>query len=149
MKHKIKEWQNRYLPAEIIGTISALSGSAIAYLLTGNAIITAYAGTWGENIGYYGVISGRDIIASKKRHKHENKNYNHISLAKNTRDIVLEFGPSELMDSFVTRPFLMYSFQLLTGNVIAGIFIGKIAADIVFYIPTISAYEFRKKHLKD
>lgn len=145
----MKEWLDRYLPAEIIGTITALSGSAIAYLLTGNAIIIAYAGTWGENIGYYGTISRKDIIASKKRHKHENKNYTHRSLAKNARDIVLEFGPAELMDSFVTRPFLMYAFQLFTGNVLLGIFLGKICADIAFYIPTITAYELRKKHIKD
>lgn len=149
MKHKIKEWRNRYLPAEIIGTIAALSASAIAYLLTENAIITAYAGTWGENIGYYGTITRKDINASKKRHKHENKNYTHISLAKNTRNIILEFGPAELLDSFVTRPFLMYAFQLATGNVLAGIFLGKISADIAFYIPTIAAYELRKKHLRD
>ena len=41
----------------------------------------------------------------------------------------------------------MYIFPIILGNFAVGIIAGKFAADIVFYIPVIIAYELRKKHL--
>jgi hypothetical protein len=42
----------------------------------------------------------------------------------------------------------MYIFPIIIGQFSIGILVGKIVADIIFYIPTIIAYELRKKHLK-
>tara|TARA_Y100000034_G_scaffold128423_1_gene182962 strand:+ start:509 stop:637 length:129 start_codon:yes stop_codon:yes gene_type:complete len=42
----------------------------------------------------------------------------------------------------------MYLFPVIIGNFAIGLFVGKIVADIVFYIPTIVMYELKKKHLK-
>jgi hypothetical protein len=70
------------------------------------------------------------------------------SFFRDIRNIILEFGFSEILDSLFIRPFMMYIFPILIGNVELGIFAGKIAADIVFYVPTIFAYELRKKHLR-
>ena len=148
MNSKIKEWIKRYLPAEIVATFTAILISTIVYLLTKNPIITALAGTWGENLGYYGFLSIREVVQSKKQHKLDNKRYGVLSFFKNIRNLVLEFGFSEILDSFLIRPFAMYTFLLLVGNPQLGIFLGKISADIIFYIPTIIAYELRKKHLK-
>lgn len=64
---------------------------------------------------------------------------------KTIRNLVFEFGFSEALDSFVVRPFCMYIFPILTNNYGVGIIIGKIVADVSFYIPTIIAYELRKK----
>ncbi|MFT7616336.1 MAG: hypothetical protein ACI8Y7_001167 [Candidatus Woesearchaeota archaeon] len=65
------------------------------------------------------------------------------------RNLLVEFGFSETLDSFIVRPFLMWFFQVWFGNVALGLLVGNILADVSFYIPTIISYELRKKHLKD
>lgn len=147
MKQKLKEWGRRYIPAEILGTIMALICSFAVFGLTGNLIATAYAGTIGENTGYYGFMSAREIIRSRRHHKANNKEYTIISFLKNIRNLMMEFGLSEVFDSILIRPFFMYLFPTLLGNITWGILAGKVAADIIFYAPTIIAYELRKKHL--
>ena len=146
---KIREWSKRYIPSEIIGTLAALLVAYIATTFTSNLAIIAFAGTWGENIGYYGTISTRDIVESKRHHKEKNRKYGLISFGKNIRNLIIEFGFSEALDSFFVRPFFMYIFPLITGNLLLGIFLGKITADVTFYIPTIIAYETKRKHFND
>ncbi len=143
MKAKIKTWLKRYLPGEIFGTIGALIGGSTINFIFHNSILTALGATWGENIGYYGVIFYRDLM----KIKHKNNYLNDIF--KVIRDLILEFGPSEYFDSFLIRPLAMYFFPKVLNNLTLGLIIGKLAADITFYIPTIIAFELRKKFLGD
>ncbi|MBU1704265.1 MAG: phage holin family protein, partial [Nanoarchaeota archaeon] len=75
MKKKLKEWLKRYLPAEISGTITAMIAAIITYLLTNNRIISAYAGTMGENIGYYGVIFVREHLIDYKQSRNQGQKH--------------------------------------------------------------------------
>ena len=70
------------------------------------------------------------------------------SFLKDFRNLIIEFGPAELMDVLAVRPFFMYLIPTLMSNFILGSFIGKTIADITFFIPAIVMYELRKKHLK-
>lgn len=149
MKHKIRNWIKRYLPAEILATILSIIFAYIAFLLTNNLIVSAFAGTWGDNLGYYGIIIYSDLKKSLSHHKKNKLNYGWKSFLKTSRNLIVEFGPSELLDSFMIRPFTMWFFPFITGNLVLGIIIGKIIADIIFYIPTIILYETRKKHLSE
>ena len=99
----------------------------------------------GENIGYYGQILYTDIKARKEK----DEKITLIGLLKVLRNTVIEFGPGEYLDSFIIRPAAMYFFPRVTGSVVLGLFLGKISADVTFYLPTIFAYEFRKKRFKD
>ena len=54
---------------------------------------------------------------------------------------VVEFGPAEIVDTALIRPAAMFLASLATGNVIIGVLIGKVAADIVFYGLAITSYE--------
>ena len=56
-------------------------------------------------------------------------------------DLVLEFGAAEALDSLLLRPALMYAGMLLAPNRALGVVAGKLAADLVFYVPTIISYE--------
>jgi len=145
MKPKAKEWAKRYIPAEIIAMIFALIAVFLAFLITKNRIIIAFTGTVGDNVGYYGSISLRDILKARKLHKE----YGFLSFFKNIRNLLVEFGVSEIFDFFLIRPFFMWFFPIILNNFVLGILIGKIVADITFYIPTIIMYEFRKKHFID
>jgi hypothetical protein len=149
MKIKIREWMKRYLPAEILSVIATLISASLAYQLTQNPLTTALAGTWGGNIAYFGYILLSDMRQTVKACQLVHAPYTGKTLLKNLRDLALEFGVAEVIDSFFIRPMLMYYLPMLTGNLSLGILTAKIAADVTFYIPTIASYELSKKYLKN
>lgn len=149
MKQKLKAWLQRYLLAEITGTITALIAASIVQFCTHQFAVSAFAGTWGENFGYYGYILLFDIMKSRKQHRENYQKYGIFSFLKDIRNLILEFGIPEWLDSGLIRPFFMYTFPRILGNFTLGIIAGKIAADIVFYMGVITTYELRKKHFKD
>ncbi len=146
MKNKLKKWFKRYIYAEIVGTIFALFFSLTTYSLTKNDILAAIAGAWSETIGFYGVIVIREIRSSKKEHGDKNKRYTLFSFIKNIRDLALEFGLAETLDTYIIRPFMMYIFPIILGERVIGILVGKLAADVFFYAPAIITYELQQKH---
>jgi len=149
MKHKVVEWIKRYGPSEIIGTVTAIGGAAIAFFLTSNSVVTAYAGTICENIGFYITFIIIDVSKSIAHHKNTALKYGARTFLKDIRNLILEFGPAEFLDTLIIRPALMFIFPIIIGNLAIGIFIGKITADIAFYLPTVIAYEMKKKYLKN
>ncbi len=70
-------------------------------------------------------------------------------LSHTLRNLSLEFGPAELLDSFLVRPLAMYLGPIVVGSLTAGVILGKIAADVVFYTLAIVGYEFGKKLSND
>lgn len=145
MKHKYKEWVKRYLPAEVLGTITAVIAARMALGMSDNALAAAAAGTLGENVGYYGYIIVRDVVSSVRRHSANQMRYGLVAFAKDMRNIIIEFGFAEIVDTFFVRPFWLYTMPRLVGHFELGILLGKLAADVTFYIPAVIGYEFRKK----
>jgi len=146
LRRKVREWLLRYLPAEIIATVGALSGAGAAYVLSDSLAVAAIAGTIGENVGYYGYFAVREVT------RHYLGNSQHpplrriiLTAYKTIRDMVVEFGPAEFFDSFVFRPLFMFLGPQLVPNFVLGIFLGKIAADLIFYTLAIIGYELRKR----
>jgi hypothetical protein len=127
-------WLRRYLPAELIGTLLALLCAWLAAALTDSPAATALAGTWGENLGFYGLMLARELTLRGVRR-----------LPTVVCELVLEFGLAESLDSLLLRPALMYAGMRLAQSPALGIVAGKLAADIVFYIPTIASYELLRR----
>ncbi len=146
---KLKEWLWRYAPANITATIFIVIGTLFAYKITSNKLLSAYLGTFFENIGYYGVLLSRDVWKDKKKHRLISRHYGFKNYLKRIHHLILEFGLAELGDSFFIRPFCIYLFPLWIKNYALGIIVGKYVADFLFYIPTIIAYELKKKYLKN
>ena len=144
MRYKIGELSKRYLPAEVAGTLSALLVAGLAFNLTGNLIISAFAGTWAENIGYYSHIFISDIRKRLKTDRHKGISHIICASSREIKSMLVEFGPAEFIDSFMSRPFLLYIFPVMTGDFVLGIILGKFTADILFYIPTVFMYELKK-----
>lgn len=128
-------------PCRAVCDCRGCCGGLLLHTLTHNAIGTALGGTWGENIAYYSFIIFRDF---KRRPR---KNFSEFW--KISRNLLIEFGPAEFLDSFFIRPTAMYFFPKLLNNIALGLVAGKLSADFIFYIPTILGYEFRKKYFKD
>lgn len=142
---KIIEWLFRYGPAEGSAIMCAIIGGMTFHYVFQNSIVTAFGATWSENIGYYSPIIYSDI----KNRKNKYGVVNARGMLAVVRNLLIEFGPSEYLDSFLIRPVTMYMFSQISGNLVFGLFLGKISADIIFYIPTIISYEFRKRIFKD
>ncbi|MBD3362450.1 hypothetical protein GF362_01910 [Candidatus Dojkabacteria bacterium] len=142
---KFVEWLKRYLPAEILAITGALVIGGLAHIIFQNGAVTALAGTWGENIGFYGKILYEDI----RKRKQKDERITFIGMLKVLRGIIVEFGAGEYLDSFVIRPGAMYVFPKLLGSTFWGLLVGKLTADITFYLPTVISYELKKKYLKD
>jgi hypothetical protein len=140
---RVREWLRRYLPAEVFGTISALLGSCVAERVSGSPVAVALAGSVGESIGYYATVGLRD----GRRHYRGLPAGGRLprAVARTVRDLLIEYGPAELLDSLLVRPALMAAGPWLTGGLFSGILLGKVAADVVFYAVAIPGYELRKR----
>jgi len=145
---KLREWVGRYLPAEVLGTVAALAAAWAVHAATGSLISAAVAGTLGESLGYYGCMAVREALVHDSRHRHHGRMKRlWLTGASTVRDLLIEFGPAELVDSFLVRPFFMFLMPSLLDSFTAGILLGKVAADVVFYSLAIGAYELRRQYL--
>lgn len=139
-KKNFKEWFNRYSVPLVLATLAAIISANIIKSLFGNNIIAGITATWVDNLVFYGYITITDL---------KNKHFNIINLLKHSRNMVVEFGPAEYLDSFILRPFYLSSFPYFISNYSLAIVLGSLAAEVSFFIPTIISYEFRKKAFKN
>ena len=147
VKNKIKEWMKRYLPADILSTVLSLATAWIINRITGDNVLAAFGGSAMASISFYGIIAYNDVRKSLKHHKKHDLSYGFVAYFKDLRNLIIEFGPSEILDVLAVRPFFMYLMPKVIGQFLLGTFIGKMMADVVFFIPAIVMYEVRKKHL--
>lgn len=149
---KFKGWIRKFLPAEIVGTITAVGAAGITHLFSDNGIFIAYMGSLGEAIGFYATIIIQQIITYHKTHLTDKKPFSTREFSKIIANMILEFGPAGVIDGLLLRPFFMYIFPLLLTNFTLGIFIGKIVGDLAFYILVILSVETKtqlKKRNRD
>lgn len=144
---KLAEWTRRYMPLEIVATLTALAGGLLVSVFTANPVAIAFGGTWGENSGYYGLAFVRDWLALNERPSADGARPPTPGgrawlIGKR---LVWEFGMAEVLDSFVFRPFCMFAATTLIGSVWIGIIVGKFAADVLFYGVAIVFYELGKR----
>ena len=142
-KNKTKEWLKRYSTPLILATLAAIISATIIKILTGNNIIAGILATWIDNITFYGYIYIKDL----KKNKKEGSRITNIS--KQLRNMIVEFGPAEYLDSFLIRPFYLSLFPYLIDNYQIAILLGSICAEITYFIPVVIFYEIRKKTFKN
>jgi hypothetical protein len=131
---RAREWLARYAPAEAGAIAGALAAAAVVGPF-GLAAATAYAGAIGDGVGFYSVLLVRDLRRQRPGPGR---------LGSTVRGLVMEFGPAEVLDSVLVRPLAMYLAARWLGSAAAGVIVGKLAADAVFYALAIMAYELRK-----
>jgi hypothetical protein len=141
---KLLEWVSRYGFAECAGIGGALLGAILVRRVTGSALAAAYGGAWGESLGYASVIVARDYLTEARALRRAQRSFAMRHAVQLAVDLFAEFGPAGLLDSFVTRPIAMAIGTRMFGLTL-GVVAGKLAADLVFYLPVILMYE-RRKH---
>ncbi|MEO6904338.1 MAG: hypothetical protein ABI315_14460 [Bacteroidia bacterium] len=148
MIKKVKRWLKRYLLAEIIGTITAIGAASSVHYFLLNGFLSAYAGALGEFAGFYGTVFIQDYLLIKTGLKVEGKRVTYSNYFVLITNLILEFGPAGIIDGIIIRPFCMYLFPILLNDFKLGILIGKITADVFFYILIIISNKIRKKYSK-
>ena len=138
---KVKEWLKRYAAAEFFGLLVSVLFAYGGRLLHLPAVGVGYLGMMGANVGFYGIILFKEHFSHFKR-----DGFSRLSFYRTARNIFVEFGPAEYLDSFVVRPAFLSLFPLFLHNFALAIVLGNLAANITFYIPVIISYELRKKY---
>ena len=141
---RIGGWLRRYLPAEAAGTGTALLCAGVAHAASGDLAVVALAGAWGENLGYYGTMGACELRrALAERRGARPRVWG--AVAEVLRGLLLEFGLAETLDSLLVRPLAMGAAVRVIPHVGIAILVGKTVADLVFYVPTVLAYERRRR----
>ena len=143
---RLREWLVRYGPAECGGLVFAFAASVIVRHFVGpthSAVAAAYAAAWGEMIGYAGVLIVRDFNAQTRLAQRSTRSLSARDAGLIASGLLAEFGPAGLVDTVITRPLMMALGLRLFGAAV-GIVVGKVAADVLFYVPVIYMYERRK-----
>lgn len=142
---KISEWLHRYVPSEIAAIATAYLGFWYVFSLTQNHTAASYASAMTENIGFYSVILFREFLKGRKKAASVGKAYTLSMFAKTCGGLLIEFGPGEILDSFFVRPITIGVATHYMGMEL-GVLVGKLTADISFFVPTILIYEFKKNY---
>jgi len=139
---KLRSWVGRYGASEVLGTIAAVGVASAIKGMTGSTIAAAYAGTMAENVMFYGVMFLRETIRGAHEAGSRGRTYGNADLVQVMHSMLLEFGAAEALDSFVLRPLLLgLGIRFIGPNL--GSLLGKIAADVAFYGPVLTIYEWR------
>lgn len=139
---RIRRWLKRYGPSELLGTIVTVGAATAVHSFTGSAVAAGFIGTLCEVLVYYGVMILRETIREAYEAGKRGAPYGTAQVTTVMRNILLEFGIAEALDSGVIRPFcLSVGLRLVGGQ--WGALAGKLAADLVFYGPVLAAYEWR------
>ncbi len=153
MKHKsnktrtkIAEWLHRYVPSEIAAIATAYFGFWYFFTITKNHTIASFASAMLENVGFYSVILIREILKGRKHAAARHRTYTMNAFMKTCGALLIEFGPGELLDSFFVRPLTIGIATHYLGMHL-GVLIGKLSADVTFFLPTIMIYEFKKSYM--
>jgi hypothetical protein len=143
---KLREWLHRYIPSEIAAIATAYLGFWYVFTLSHNHTEASFASAMSENIGFYAVILFREFVKGRKNALLRSEPYTSGAFMKTCLGLVAEFGPGELLDSFLVRPITIGLATHYLGMEL-GVLVGKLAADVSFFVPTILIYEFKKSYL--
>jgi hypothetical protein len=138
---RLAEWRRRYGTAEVAGTVAAVIAALTVRRATGSIVAAAYAGTVAEAAWFYGVLLLREWkIEGREARKggFERRPFRELA-----RDLLLEFGPAEVVDGLMLRPLCLGLGLRFFGGWI-GVVLGKLAADLLFYGPVLAVFHWRR-----
>ena len=144
VRSQLRAWARRYGASEIAGALAAYMGYFTVLGMTQSPVASAYGGSIGESLGFFGVLIVREIAADQAKAKRRLTGYGPRQLSATINGLFVEFGPAELLDVALIGPLAMGIASYYLGPGI-GILLGKVASDIVFYGFAIFLSEIRKK----
>jgi hypothetical protein len=133
----------------VLGTIAAVAGSWAAYEASGSIVVAAVAGTITEGVGYYALVVVRGIRGHlgslRVTRVRRRSGRGALAIALTLRGMAAEFGPAEVLDTVVVRPALLIVAAAWLGPDPTAWLVGKLAADVVFYVVAIASFELGRR----
>jgi hypothetical protein len=145
LKSRLKLWLRRYGIAEVCGFVTAFLGFKLGQHYGSSRILSAYLGTLGENVGFYGFMLAREIRMEHRRSRERNAAYGSLGVIKTLSHLGFEFGIAEAVDGLVVRPLSLNLATKALGDGY-GVLTGKLAADLIFYVVAMIFYDLRQRH---
>lgn len=139
---KVRGWVARYGWSEVLGTVAAVGAATTVHRITQSNLLSAYVGTAAEFVVFYGIIFLRETIRGAHTAGGRGATYGGGEMLRVLHGMMLEFGVAEALDSLLLRPMIMGQGMRLLGPG-TGALVGKLLADVVFYGPVLSIYEWR------
>jgi hypothetical protein len=135
-------WLQRYAPPEVAGTLTMVLVGLGVSALGAPVWLVGIAAAVAEGIGFYAVAG---IVVWKEQRRAFPDRGRFGILIRVLGLLVFEFGPAELLDTFLVRPLaIMVGVQLLPA-VTWGLIAGKVVADIAFYVLAGTAFRVSEK----
>ena len=142
--NRLRGWVKRYGLSYVSATVAAYIGYFTVRGITASDVAAAFGASVSESAGFFGPIIISEISAARAQAKRRLQTYGWKHTVGTIRDILMEFGLSELLDTGFIRPLAVGFFSRHLGPGV-GILLGSNVADITFYAPSILFYEMRKK----
>jgi len=149
LKAKTRQWLMRYIPAEILGTVWAVTTAWVTFIHTHSYLAATASGWVGEGIGFFGYFIISEFLENHRRYSaHPFLKRLSLAIAAAMSNLLVEFLPAEILDNILFRPLLMYVVPQHIKPYAFGFLIGKFLADILFYALAIAGFELRKHWFK-
>jgi hypothetical protein len=143
----VRRWLRRYAPAEIVGTVAAASFGMVTVPIASPAVVGVVA-SWAETVGFYGTMAARELRHRLRRARGRDAGTLRAAAAT-TSALVAEFGVAEAVDTLLVRPALIAVSLQLSPTPLVGIVVGKLLADLAFYVPAIASWELLRRRASD
>lgn len=142
--HKLRGWIKRYGVSYALSTVAAYIGYFTVRGITSSDVAAAFGASISESVTFFGAIIISEVSADRAKAKRRLQTYGWEHVAGTVRNLFMEFGLAELLDTGFIRPLAVGLCSRHLGPGV-GILLGSNIADITFYAPTILFYEIRKK----
>ncbi len=139
-------WLRVYGGPETAGLLAAALAFGLVRAGGGPLLGSALLGSWAEDIAFVSYFAVRAVREESRnqRHHHWTKYYL-FTFGLAFWGLIIELGPAEVVDKFV-RPALLYQVPRSLHSMVAGFILGKIAADIVYYLLAYTGRSVRKRY---
>lgn len=129
LRQRVLFWVRRYLPAEIISTASVLLIGTATFEWSTSVPLTAIVAIVVESLAFYAVFAAANYREQRRRRPTRRH-----ALSRSLCLLAAEFGPAELIDSLLVRPWAFGVALWAIPNAGWALFAGKVAADVIFYV---------------
>jgi uncharacterized membrane protein len=146
VRDRLRDWRDRYLLAELLGTLAAVGAGTAAYALTGSLATMALVASLAETVGFYLGIAIKVAPGVWQRHKHIGGRLRVVRTLRSALAEASDYVVAELLDTLLLRPALILLASAWTdAGLLLGLLLGKVLADVAYYSVVIPMYELRRR----